>query len=196
MNYTPAKYIADRLVLNLRDYCERIEIAGSLRRQKENVGDIEICAMPKLEHQRDLFGNVYHTINLLEEECSYLQRQGQMLKNGQRYKQIALREGINLDLFLVLPPAQWGVIFTIRTGPPDFSQWIVTRRNLGGCLPNDCRVEDGVVYRGGRQLQRDNGAFTWLGGDPIPMPEERDFLDFLGLGCIAPWNRQARWPNS
>lgn len=192
MRYVTAKYIADNLMIGLTAFCERIEIAGSLRRQKENVGDIEICAVPRLYHERDLFGNVYHTINLLEEHYDF-HRLGAVLKNGPRYKQIAMLEGINIDLFLVLPPAQWGVIHTIRTGPAEFSHWIVTRRKHGGALPDDCHVEDGQVIRGGRQSEDADGNFFWSGGDTIPMPEEQDFLDFLGLGWIEPHDRQANW---
>jgi DNA polymerase/3'-5' exonuclease PolX len=46
--------IAGRIVEALRPYCERIEIAGSLRREKPMVGDIEIVAIPR--RPVDLFG--------------------------------------------------------------------------------------------------------------------------------------------
>lgn len=172
MNYTPAKEIADRLILNLKPYCQRIEIAGSLRRQKPVVHDIEICIIPKMA--KNLFGYSVCDLTLLG-SYSWI-RLGKLIKGGFRYKQIALNEGINLDLFIVLPPAQWGVIFAIRTGPADFSKWIVTPRKHGGCLPSDCRVQDGGVYRHSKL---------------IPMPEEQDFLDFLGLGWVEPFERRA-----
>jgi DNA polymerase/3'-5' exonuclease PolX len=85
-----------------------------------------------------------------------------------------LTEGINLDLFIVTRPAQWGVILAIRTGPADFSKWIVTPRKYGGALPSNCHVEGGRVLR--QQI-------------PLEMPEERDFLDFLGLGWVEPKDR-------
>jgi DNA polymerase/3'-5' exonuclease PolX len=86
---------------------------------------------------------------------------------------------IKLDLFIVLPPAQWGVLFAIRTGPADFSHWIVTKRSAGGRLPSNCRVRDGQVFRNGL---------------PLPMPEEADFLRLLELEGLAPAEREARIP--
>jgi len=102
-----------------------------------------------------------------------------LLKNGPRYKQIALPEGINLDLFLVLPPAQFGVIMAIRTGPAEFSKWLVTARKDGGALPSNCQVRDGAV---------------WRDGASVPMPEETDLFNFLGLAWSEPGQRQAGWP--
>lgn len=173
MNYTSALAIANHVILNLRDQCERIEIAGSLRRLKPVVRDIEICVIPKT--QMDMFGNPIEDGSLLDAYTWC--RLGKLIKGGTRYKQIALHEKINLDLFIILPLAQWGVIFAIRTGPADFSKWIVTPRKYGGCLPSDSQVKDGCVYRHG-QL--------------IPMPEEMDFLSFLGLGWIDPSDRKTR----
>ena len=40
--------ITERLVSILAPFCERIEIAGSLRRLKPEVGDIELVVIPKL----------------------------------------------------------------------------------------------------------------------------------------------------
>jgi hypothetical protein len=82
---------------------------------------------------------------------------------------------INLDLFIVLEPAQWGVIFTIRTGSADFSHNLVKSKSFGGYLPGDCKVHDGGVYKQ---------------GELITMPEEKDFLEFVGLGWIEPEKRQ------
>jgi DNA polymerase/3'-5' exonuclease PolX len=42
----------------LSPVCERIEVAGSVRREKAFVGDIEILCAPRVRHetQMDLFG--------------------------------------------------------------------------------------------------------------------------------------------
>lgn len=47
MNLDYAKQIAEALIEELRPYCERISIAGSIRRGKQEVKDIEIVAVPK-----------------------------------------------------------------------------------------------------------------------------------------------------
>jgi hypothetical protein len=55
MNYDAALAIAERLKADLAPYCTRIEIAGSVRRQRPQVKDVEICAIP-LQEPSDLFG--------------------------------------------------------------------------------------------------------------------------------------------
>jgi DNA polymerase/3'-5' exonuclease PolX len=157
-----AETIATRYVELLRPYCSRIEVAGSVRRKKPEVHDIELVAIPT------------DAVNMqfkLEWESG-----SRRLKGGSKYQQYALPEGINLDLFLVTPPAQFGVIFTLRTGPAEFSTWCVTRRALGGRLPKFAMVNSGAV---------------WVKEQIVPMPEEIDFLSFLGLGLLEPWERKA-----
>jgi DNA polymerase/3'-5' exonuclease PolX len=45
---TSAHKVADELVAELAPRCERIDIAGSLRRGKADVGDIEILYVPRI----------------------------------------------------------------------------------------------------------------------------------------------------
>jgi DNA polymerase/3'-5' exonuclease PolX len=109
-------------------------------------------------------------------------------KDGERYKKIYLKyAGIYVDLFLVLPPAMWGVQMVIRMGPADFSHWIVTRRNRGGAMQNGFRVQDGAVWRGEHGIKNPE-VETRMGFET-----ERQFFDFLGLDWIEPKDRVARW---
>ena len=176
MKLEKARLITEDVLNRLQPHCERIEIAGSVRREKEDVHDIELCAIPKNPAVKDIFGLPTETINLLE--MYPFSSLGRLIKGGSRYKQFALIEGINLDLFIVLPPADWGVIYTIRTGPAEFSHWCVTQRKRGGGLPSDSKVTSGFVLR--------NNVY-------LPMPEEIDFLNFLGLGWVEPQDRQPGW---
>lgn len=154
MELLKARAIAEKLVEKLAPYCERIEIAGSIRREKAEVKDIELVAIPG--DFADWFLGMLPGVRFI------------------RYKPIALPEGINLDLFLMRPPAQWGVIFLLRTGPAEFSHKAVTRKRLGGLLPSDCQMEGGQVWRNGKLVR---------------MPEEEDFLKLLGLPGLAPQER-------
>jgi DNA polymerase/3'-5' exonuclease PolX len=174
MIYAEAKRLADQLLAELSPVCERIEIAGGVRRMKPDPHDIELVAIPKLEPIKDLFGGIGGQRNLLNQfiEDNYF-----CDKNGDRYKKIVVTPEISCDLFIVLPPfRQWGVLFTIRTGPADFSHRIVTPRRHGGCMPSDHHERDGAVWDARGQM--------------IPMPEEIDFLNFLGLGWIEPKERR------
>lgn len=160
MELEKAHEIALKELYKLGDYVLVGFEAGSIRRQSPDVKDIELV------------------VRLRERIPDNFYPAERIIKNGQKYKQIALEEGINLDLFIVSPPADWGVILTIRTGPPDFSRWIVTRREKGGALPDRYRVNQGAV---------------WEGKEKVECFNEIDFLNLLDLGWIEPKDRYPQW---
>ena len=167
-----AKEIAERVIEKLAPLCERIEIAGSIRRQKAEVGDIEIVAIPR--PITDMFGNptTDHMLDLFDYSTI-----GRLEMGGHKYKKIALTEGPQLDLFIVTPPAQWGVLFLIRTGPAEYSHAIVTPRVHGGLLPSHLRVREGAI---------------WLNElAPLETPEESDVYNLLGIPYVEPEARTA-----
>lgn len=169
MYHVEAWILAEKLIAELSPYCQRIEIAGSLRRLKPEVGDIELVAIPLFGV--DLFGNETeeHLLDVVDWE-----RFGKVVKAGSKYKQIELYQGINLDLFIVTPPAQWGVQFVIRTGPAEFSKHFVTQKKFGGLLPSCFRVEDGAI---------------WSNNHVIETPEEIDVFNLIGLPFVEPEKR-------
>jgi DNA polymerase/3'-5' exonuclease PolX len=164
--------IARKVQSKLKPCCQRIEIAGSIRRGKSTVGDIEICAIPKYTVTLDMFGGVADTTSQLD--LIDFREIGNVIKGGSRYKQILLPEGIALDLFIIQPPNQWGLLFTLRTGDADFSHAAVTSKRYGGLLPSNCRIKDGSV---------------WNGLTKIETPEEKDFLAILDLEELPPSER-------
>ncbi|MDX2138587.1 MAG: hypothetical protein SF123_10875, partial [Chloroflexota bacterium] len=46
MNYADAKALADCVVNLLAPHCQRIDIAGSIRRKMSDIGDIDIVCEP------------------------------------------------------------------------------------------------------------------------------------------------------
>ncbi|NJD23354.1 MAG: hypothetical protein FIA82_11915 [Melioribacter sp.] len=97
-------------------------IAGSIRREKKESGDIEIVCMPKnilIDDPERMFTQtlVRHPefvkiINSLEKVKGDAEG---------KYTQRILPEGIKLDLFTATPD-NWGYILAIRTGPEGFSK--------------------------------------------------------------------------
>lgn len=76
---------------------------------------------------------------------------------------------MQVDLFLVLPPAEWGPLFAIRTGPADYSRAAVTKLRERGM-----RCEDGAIWRGNERLAcPDEATFFALCGLPYATPEAR-----------------------
>lgn len=123
-----------------------------------------------------MFGDITGKVSLLQEAMPSILNtwNGVAVKNGLKYKQIALLdENIKLDLFIVTQES-WGVQFAIRTGSSDYSHWLVTQKKFGGALPSYAKIE------GGRVL---------VNGKPIATPEEEDFFNFLGIVMPKPKDR-------
>ncbi len=193
------RLIALSVALHLQEIlgpaCERIEIAGSLRRGVDKVGDIELVAVSKLSEPVDLWGNdrepiIGDLVDVLAAggELGYRLDARGMRRNGERYKALeyrphaehVLRDPLPLDLFIVAPPAQWGVIMTIRTGPAVFSHRLVSHASLAledgsrGVLPLYMRVQDGVLWDNGRMVETPTEeSFFAAIGHPWVSPEDR-----------------------
>ena len=207
MKHDVALKVAEALVEHLRPACERIEVKGSVSRFKPDVGDIEILVVPdltplprpKLEFGKPIprwFGTALDKLvdEMRKEEAIIL------LADGDRQKKIYLRyAGIKVDLFINIPPSDWGVQAVIRTGPADFSHWCVTNRRRGGALPNGYFVKHQVVWveseidKNTMPREADDAIALLTDTNHLSMPEEIDFLNFLELGWIEPKDRMARW---
>ena len=191
MEYNLALPIAERMVSLLQPGCKRIEIAGGLRRQKPDPHDIEIVAIPDLRPPRPIFGCPQYA-TILDALLASLERGDEddllihLSLKCPKFKQFAVSMdggqhwAIKVDLFLCTPPSDWGVLYLLRTGPEEFSHWIVTPKWQGGGLPNGFRIEQNHVINNETE-------------DYIPCPEEIDFLKFCGMDWIAPSIRRPLW---
>ena len=161
-----------QVVINLlRPCCDRIEVAGSVRRKKADVGDIELVCIPKVRW--NLLGEAYWTASEIEDT---LYQAGYRCPrfNGEHFKQLSLGP-CNCDLFLTTPEC-WGMIYTIRTGSAEFSHRLVTPKAAGGLMPSFLKAE------GGRIAYRETGHL-------LETPEEEDVFKVMGLGWIPPESR-------
>lgn len=164
----------------IQKYCETIKIAGSLRRKCEMCGDIELVVLPKTRKETPLFGE---SVLLSEFEGCDLTKLGRIEKDGPKFKQILLntdRGKIQCDIFVVLPPAQFGVIYVIRTGGAEFSRKIVTQKYKGGLLPDNMKIEDGLLWK----MNENNMEYEFL-----VTPTEEVFFQQTKIKWVAPENR-------
>lgn len=195
MKHADVLVIAEWLKEYLLPHCKRIEIVGSVRRGKADVHDMELLAVPLDVHPPIEFGRKNIDKTFLDQYLRYLVDDAtlRLVKGGDKYKQfVFLRweefaidaplSDFHFDLFIVTPPAEWGVQSVIRTGPSDFSHWMVTKRLLGGALPDTLYVKDGAVWDG-----KDGSKYN--------TPEEEDFFQLCGMEWIEPGGRVARWKN-
>lgn len=204
MNHHDALRIAEELRLAIAPGCEEdgAVIVGSVRRHRLDVHDIELLAKPKDGHPPVEFGSRELIFKTHLDKILYnLEREGclRRLMGAEKLKKYAVRlekyglEALNefkVEFYVMTPPEQWGVGMVIRTGPgseeDNFSRWCVTNRSAGGALPDGYKVKHLGVWT----LDQLDAKLEPLKGEmPLPMPEERDFLEFLGLGWIPPESR-------
>lgn len=133
MKFDKALNIALQVKGELTPYCTRIAIAGSIRRQKPEVKDIEIVA---IRDSSQLF------------EFQKWFKDKMILKGSPlgKYIQINLKEGINLDLFFA-EKNNWGTIFTIRTGSAEFSHNLAIEWSKQGYTGNG-----GILEKDGKKF--------------------------------------------
>lgn len=169
----------------LMEYCERVAIAGSIRRGKPMVRDIELVVQARE--------------GVLDRRCDELLRlgvftkrtksNGALLSWGSRYK-AAWYADVPVDIFIVLPDRQWGPTMLIRTGPGDANRVLVTQQGIRngddnyGILPKVMRFSEGRI---------------WAHTLAMNTPEEEDVFRCVGLPWIAPHKRSVeeyqKWSN-
>jgi DNA polymerase/3'-5' exonuclease PolX len=158
-----AEIISAKTIALLRPHCEVIEEAGSVRRKRPTIGDIEIVCIPKPYDATPLFASGLATVvNQWPKvigglPCKYTKRE--------------LPEGINLDLFMV-ERNNFGLQLAIRTGSAEWSHQVLAK----GWVRAGFKSKDGL-------LRRHNGTV-------VPVRTERDLFDLIGLPWTPPEQRE------
>lgn len=190
-----ARKIADGLVEIFAPACDRFEVAGSVRRERATVGDLEFVCIPKageaLAPQGTLFGSpnaarsnllweaieTYSDGHLrlmpikpgteaIEPDLRWLSKRP--LGESKLFKLWLPRQQVAVELYLVTPET-WGCAFAIRTGSATFSKALVQRwtQVSGGGHCRDLRL-------------------CWRDGVAIPTPEEEDVFRNCQLLPVTP----------
>jgi len=205
MNHTIARNLAELLILDLLPGCTRVEIAGSVRREKPEPHDLEIVAIPKSSFVPT--GNLFGEMSELE--CDHFEpafmsllERGEweldpvLKRDGPHYKRLRhVTSGMCADVFLTTKRG-WGGAMAIRTGPADFSQALVTLARRQGK-----HMADGYLVHGHPKPRRQISGFDDReeeypcpkgGSCPLITPtlEEIEFLSALGLPWIEPAQRR------
>ena len=186
-----ARVLAEALVASMKPHCVRVEIAGSVRRGKPEIGDIEIVAVPRwsegsavgLFDERPRVNRLHQWATIqadLEFGVQWIKPGTSDIvpwpiqPNGKYWRGYVASPGIKLDLFLAAPE-NYGVIQLIRTGDAAFSQEIVTHA-----------LRVGMRFEGGRLYRSEAGGHLTL---PVNAPNEQSVFDALGLRFVLPEKR-------
>jgi len=169
MHLRNADMTAHVVVETLRPLCERIAVAGSIRRRRPSVNDIDLVIEPKAGK-----------LAAIKERCQ--KSKPIVLIDGDLNYQIVLPApfGIQLDIFFARPavedlfapkPPNWGSILLCRTGSVAHNIWLIDQAKAAGVawLPYEGVLKDGRI---------------------VAAETEEDIFSAIGVGYVTPDNRE------
>jgi len=154
MDLERARRIADEVVKQLSPYCRRIEVAGSVRRKKPWVNDIDLVLIPS-----DLW-NLHHEIMGL----------GTVRMSGSKIMRVMVGS-VQVDLYFATPES-WATLLLIRTGSAENNIRLATLAKKKGW--HLAANGDGLFDENVQRIAGDSeeSIFEAL-GLPYQEPEER-----------------------
>jgi DNA polymerase/3'-5' exonuclease PolX len=176
--------VARELAEVLTPFCEpdRIKVAGSLRRMKQEVGDVEILYIPRKE-VRPVPGDMFASreVDLVDLAVRDLMASGVLeIREGENGAKSYgpknkflrhVRTGIPVDLFATIETSWWNYL-VCRTGPKESNMAIAEAAKSMGWHWNP--------YGSG---------FSTGGGSFHEVTSERDVFEFVGLPYKEPKDR-------
>lgn len=192
MELSKAQEIAVKICYQIQPYCHKIHIAGSIRRKKHEVKDIEICCIPYFEkiESVDLFGGSNDKIVVHNQFIKMINELGKIEKGSPtgRYCKIVLPEQVNLDLFMPEPDDFYRQ-YAIRTGSADYSfKVIATAWRRLGWVGSDLglREEKDCI-----ETKQPDGKSKWTcvrnkDNKPPVWQSEEHFFEWLKVPFVKP----------
>ena len=163
MQLIEAQTYAEYLLTEIRPLCDNVLVAGSIRRQKPTINDIDIVVIPK--KQKDVFWDAI---------AARLENRGfRKVQHGPKLMTYRHPKGtFTVDIYRATPET-WGVLTLIRTGS--------TEHNIALCkralhLGLELSAKDGVLKE----------------GQVIASETEEGIFEALKMTYVKPENREVR----
>lgn len=171
MNLAQAVLRAEKISAALAPFCDRIQIAGSVRRRREWVNDLDFVVMLRPGQLAAFKDRVLQNSDAV--------------KNGEEVFIVRMSDGLQVDFYfahapsadLLAPiPGNWGSVLLCRTGSKEHNVHLAqTAKGLGFKWETMTGVTMAVDF-GGRTV--------------LASETEEDIFKVLGLGFIAPERRE------
>lgn len=175
--------LAEVIMQHLAPFCERITVAGSVRRRQDSVGDLELLAVPKTvkAEQAGLFGDSrVSEESLLDAEVARLLKMGTFRPRPNKDGNTSVGPlnklliwtpaGLPVDLFTTTVD-NWGLSMLVRTGPKEYNMRVMARLralHLKGHAYGGIEDQDGIQH----SCPHEADVYRWLGWLYVP-PEMR-----------------------
>ena len=170
MELNRARAIAEEIMVLLDGSCDRKEIAGSIRRRKPDVGDIEILCIPRLEGIADSLDRRVQGLMFQGVLAHRLNRLGRKVYGPKNKLMVHVPSGIGVDIFSTTEEC-WPVSMVVRTGGKATNQ----------------RIAMAALERG-YQFHAYGSGFSTPDGD-IVCRSEREVFEAVGLPYRESWER-------
>ena len=159
-----ANFIIDSLKRNLKDVITNISYAGSTRRMKETVGDIDILVTVKNKKFGDKVNEEFKNLEIVKE----------VLWEGPTRTSILTKDGVQVDL-RIIEKKSWGAALQYFTGSKAHN---IALRKI--CLEKGYKLNEYGLYKDDKLVASENEEeiYLTLGLYPPP-PELRENLGEL-----------------
>jgi len=172
MQLERAKAIAEEVKRLLEPVCEKIVIAGSIRRRKPYPNDIELLCIPKYVDGVDMLDAKIQTMIHLDMLGYRLNKLGSKVYGPKNKLLVHIESGIGVDIFSTTEEC-WPVALVVRTGGERTNKEIAFRA-----------IERGMRFHAyGR-------GFTRADGSELICQSESDVFRAVGLAYREPWERR------
>jgi DNA polymerase (family 10) len=176
MKLEEAVALADKVVSVLGPLCERVEVVGSIRRQKPDVNDIDIVAIPAVcSSQSPLGTTIAYGQNETWKQLIPQALMRNLLSSNQQLGQELMRfrfrdNGLQVDMYRARVET-WGVLLLVRTGSQE--------HNVKLC---SLARSKGLMLSAARGMMRD--------GKVVASRTEEEIFAALGLPFVEPKDRE------
>lgn len=171
MKLPEARRMAERIVAELSPLCERIEVAGSVRRGRPEVGDLDFAVL------------VAPGQRLVVRERAIAR--ATIVKDGEDVLIVRLAGGMQADFYFARPasadllqpiPGNWGTVLLCRTGSKEHNIHLAQTARRQGL---QWETMTGIT------LTQPDGSREVLASET-----EEDIFRTLGLDYVAPERRE------
>lgn len=138
-----AKAKALEIATALGPHAERLEVAGSIRRGKPWVKDIDLVVIPKMQSKNALFDDVTELANTdfykaVQDTLLSVTSEGpRLLRGNASIHPHAGATATAVDIYIATPES-WATLLLIRTGSAEHNIWMCSRaKACGGKLHAD-----------------------------------------------------------
>lgn len=155
MELERAQRIASQVISRLSPYCQRIEVAGSVRRKKVTVKDIDLVAI------------LSDPWNFLYE----VRPMGIIDKKGDKLIYFTIPGGASINIYFATPET-WATLFLIKTGSKESNIRLATLAKKRGW--HLAASGDGLFNENGQRIAGDTEESIYGALDlPYQRPEKR-----------------------